>query len=412
LKQMQELSQQQAKDMQTRLFELLKSLIQKSDKILLERSSLEYNNKAFAQVLSLTSELEASLDQLSHDYLNSNNNQCDATLLASGVMYISQQLIALYEQANFVTRFSPDIERSEVLSNKLRELCLNLHDLHQPLLSPSIESATSFEATSHKIKRNLGEIKLILPDLMKTIQNQMDLDDMVKKELNEMEKAIQEAAKHFEELLSATRTQDQGIQLEVNEKILDACTQLMDFIKQLIKKSIILQDEIVSIGRGKSSAKEFYKRNSHWTEGLISASKSVAKGANLLVAAANRAVTSSGPNSNFEIIVAAQEIAACTAQLVIASKVKAPKDSNKLNDLTQASRNVSKATGTVVATVRSCNQHLEQAQEVDITKLTASQSKAMEMEINVKILELEQALEMERRKLTSFRRQNYQSIED
>jgi hypothetical protein len=34
---------------------------------------------------------------------------------------------------------------------------------------------------------------------------------------------------------------------------------------------------------GTASAKEFYKRNHQWTEGLISAAKSVAQGANFLV---------------------------------------------------------------------------------------------------------------------------------
>lgn len=34
---------------------------------------------------------------------------------------------------------------------------------------------------------------------------------------------------------------------------------------------------------GTASVKEFYKRNNQWTEGLISAAKSVAQGANFLV---------------------------------------------------------------------------------------------------------------------------------
>lgn len=34
---------------------------------------------------------------------------------------------------------------------------------------------------------------------------------------------------------------------------------------------------------GTATAKEFYKRNHQWTEGLISAAKSVAQGANFLV---------------------------------------------------------------------------------------------------------------------------------
>lgn len=84
-------------------------------------------------------------------------------------------------------------------------------------------------------------------------------------------------------MLSKSRASDKGIKLEVNEKILDACTALMNNIRFLVQKSRLLQAEIVSLGKGTASAKEFYKRNHQWTEGLISAAKSVAQGANFLV---------------------------------------------------------------------------------------------------------------------------------
>lgn len=83
--------------------------------------------------------------------------------------------------------------------------------------------------------------------------------------------------------MAQSRASDEGIKLEVNEKILDACTNLMKAIQILVQKSRLVQAEIVSMGKGSASVKEFYKRNHQWTEGLISASKSVAQGANFLV---------------------------------------------------------------------------------------------------------------------------------
>ena len=50
-----------------------------------------------------------------------------------------------------------------------------------------------------------------------------------------------------------------------------------------------------------------------------------------------------------EMMVASQEIAGSTAQLVIASRVKAKEGSNAFNELRLASRVVSEATGRVVA---------------------------------------------------------------
>lgn len=51
-------------------------------------------------------------------------------------------------------------------------------------------------------------------------------------------------------MLSKSRQSDSGIKLEVNEKILDACTALMNFIRILVQKSRTLQAEIVLLGKG------------------------------------------------------------------------------------------------------------------------------------------------------------------
>ena len=53
-----------------------------------------------------------------------------------------------------------------------------------------------------------------------------------------------------------------------------------------------------------------------------------------------------------EMMVASQEIAGSTAQLVIASRVKAKEGSNAFNELRLASRVVSEATGRVVAVAK------------------------------------------------------------
>lgn len=88
---------------------------------------------------------------------------------------------------------------------------------------------------------------------------------------------------YLKEMLSQSRASDSGVKLEVNEKILDACTALMNSIRELVKKSRLVQAEIIGLGKGSASATEFYKRNNQWTEGLISAAKNVAQGANFLV---------------------------------------------------------------------------------------------------------------------------------
>lgn len=122
--------------------------------------------------------------------------------------------------------------------------------------------------------------------------------------------------------------------------------------------------------------------------------------------AANKAVSGESKNP-LDLIVVAQEIAASTAQLVVASRVKAPRDSNNLKALSTASKDVTQCTGAVVATAKDCSKRLEESQDLDLTKLTVHQAKTLEMEIQVKVLELEQALQTERSRLAAFRRKNY-----
>ena len=50
-------------------------------------------------------------------------------------------------------------------------------------------------------------------------------------------------------MLTNSRAADSGIKLEVNGKILDSCTNLMQAIRLLVKKSRLLQAEIVGQGR-------------------------------------------------------------------------------------------------------------------------------------------------------------------
>ena len=88
--------------------------------------------------------------------------------------------------------------------------------------------------------------------------------------------------------MEASKQKDSGAQLEVNSAVLDSCTELVKAIRELVKKSKILQTEIISDRGAGVTDKEYYKKNSRWTEGLISAAKAVGLGANLLVDAADR----------------------------------------------------------------------------------------------------------------------------
>ncbi|CAP33674.2 Protein CBR-HIPR-1 [Caenorhabditis briggsae] len=228
----------------------------------------------------------------------------------------------------------------------------------------------------------------------------------LEQEMRRMDDAIRRAVQEIEAIQRKARENSDGIRLEVNESILANCQALMSVIMQLVAASRELQIEIVAAGKQGGSPAEFYKRNHQWTEGLLSAAKAVGVAARVLVESADGVVTGKG---KFEhLIVAAQEIAASTAQLFVSSRVKADKDSSKLEALSIASKAVNQNTAQVVAAVKNGQTTLnDDGNSLDFSYLSLHAAKKEEMESQVRMLELEQSLNQERAKLAALRKQHY-----
>uniref|UniRef100_A0A8D3BQ38 Huntingtin-interacting protein 1-related protein n=1 Tax=Scophthalmus maximus TaxID=52904 RepID=A0A8D3BQ38_SCOMX len=258
-----------------------------------------------------------------------------------------------------------------------------------------------------------GKLKAVLEAILATAElrprglelQQGELGDLVEQEMAATSAAVESAAARIEEMLNKSRAVDTGIKMEVNERILASCTELMRAIKELVLSSKHLQRDIVESGRGAASMKEFYAKNSRWTEGLISASKAVGWGATVMVDAADLVVQGKGKFE--ELMVCSHEIAASTAQLVAASKVKADKDSGNLHRLQQASRGVTQATAAVVASTKSGKSQIEEKDTMDFSSMTLTQIKRQEMDAQVLVLELETRLQKERERLGELRKKHY-----
>ncbi|XP_054904861.1 huntingtin interacting protein 1 related b [Poeciliopsis prolifica] len=234
---------------------------------------------------------------------------------------------------------------------------------------------------------------------------QEELGDLVDKEMAATSAAIEEAVRRIDEMMNQARKDTSGVKLEVNERILNSCTDLMKAIRMLVIASTDLQKEIVEGGRGGASIKEFYARNSRWTEGLISAAKAVGWGATELVDSADKVVLHTGKYE--ELIVCSHEIAASTAQLVAASKVKADRSSKRLGVLQQASRHVNEMAAKVMASTKTGQENLEDKDPMDFSGMSLIKLKKEEMESQVKVLELETQLENERLRLGELRKKHY-----
>ncbi|XP_006894760.1 PREDICTED: huntingtin-interacting protein 1-related protein [Elephantulus edwardii] len=234
---------------------------------------------------------------------------------------------------------------------------------------------------------------------------QEELGAVVDKEMAATSAAIEDAVRRIEDMMNQARQASSGVKLEVNERILKSCTDLMKAIRLLVTTSTRLQKEIVESGRGAATQQEFYAKNSRWTEGLISASKAVGWGATQLVESADRVVLHTGKYE--ELIVCSHEIAASTAQLVAASKVKADKHSRHLSQLQECSRSVNEMAANVVASTKSGQEQIEDRDTMDFSGLSLIKLKKQEMESQVRVLELETRLEAERVRLGELRKQHY-----
>lgn len=133
--------------------------------------------------------------------------------------------------------------------NKVRSLCPDLLNLFE--ISQQDNKQEEIDSVVSVVQKKLCELNELVQGVLNNFENNVDLEKLIEIELKEMDIAIEDAASKIIDLISKTRENDNKIKLEVNEKILEACTSLMECIKVLIFKSRVLQREIVSSQKGK-----------------------------------------------------------------------------------------------------------------------------------------------------------------
>ncbi|PFH54873.1 hypothetical protein AMATHDRAFT_72640 [Amanita thiersii Skay4041] len=238
-----------------------------------------------------------------------------------------------------------------------------------------------------------------------------DIGDIVEQEMESAAKAIEMATRRLQELMARPRDTNRftAVDLQVHDSILSAAMAITNAIARLIKAATDSQEEIVGQGRGTSSRQQFYKRNNRWTEGLISAAKAVAFATNLLIESADGVL--SGTHSLEQLIVASNEVAGATAQLVAASRVKANLMSKTQERLEAAAKAVTEACKALVRQVKAVSARQTEEEDADYKNMAVLEFKRREMEQQVEILRLEKELGAARHRLGAMRRAGYHTDE-
>jgi hypothetical protein len=238
-----------------------------------------------------------------------------------------------------------------------------------------------------------------------------DIGDIVEQEMLSAARTIESATQKLQELMAKPKdTRYSAVEVQVHDSILQAALAITNAIGRLIRAATASQQEIVAQGKGSSSMQQFYKRNNRWTEGLISAAKAVALATTWLLQAADGVL--SGTHTLEQLIVASNEVAAATAQLVAASRVKASLMSKTQEQLELAAKAVTEACKALVRQVKAISAKQAEGQMPDYADVGAHEFKVRQMEQQVEILRLEKELNAARRRLGQMRAVGYHEEDD
>lgn len=392
-----------------------------------------YELESPAQAGNLNSTPEYTLSMIEKSLNNANDFATIYNLYLSGedggdhvsviqsANEFAQSLSDVLVNTKGITRLASDDDASDKIVNVAKtagdvglRFFENLQSYNLDLLQPNQrkEVAMRNNSQARTALTKLSEIvENLIPKGAKLGRAAGDIGDLVEQEMESAARAIEAATERLQQLMSRPRDSSRysAIDLQVHDSILSASMAITNAISRLIKAATDSQQEIVAQGKGSSTTQQFYKRNNRWTEGLISAAKAVAFATNLLIESADGVL--SGTHSLEQLIVASNEVAAATAQLVAASRVKANLMSNTQERLELAAKAVTAACKALVRQVKAVSARQAEEEDVDYKNMAVLEFKRAEMEQQVEILKLEKDLGAARHRLGAMRRAGYHTEE-
>lgn len=375
---------------------VLQSGVQRVDDALYELdSSMQAGNQNAtpSYVLSQIEKASSSAMEFAtsfNDFIVDGPNSSHAEIIRT-INVFSSSVADVLSNTKGLTRLATDDKKADQLVNGARQSALSTVKFFRGLQSFRLDGMDPMQKTDVVMNSN-NEVLMNLQKLSKLadsfapnsgkLSTKGDLGELVDDELTKAANAINAAAERLARLKSKPKDGYSTYELRIHDSILDAALAVTNAIAKLIKAATVTQQEIVQAGRGTSSKSNFYKKNNRWTEGLISAAKAVASSTNTLIETADGVL--SGRNSPEQLIVASNNVAASTAQLVAASRVKAGFMSKSQESLEQASKAVGAACRGLVRQVQSMIKDRDQEDDkVDYGKLGAHEFKVQEMEQQV-----------------------------
>ncbi|RUS77312.1 hypothetical protein EGW08_014939, partial [Elysia chlorotica] len=299
-----------------------------------------------------------------------------------------------------------------------------LESVLQVVLKPSHEGRQNLGLVSRKVANGVSElvqsaeaikdqINACLFFVKKAARSDwVDPDDptvIAETELLTAANSIEAAAKKLALLKPRQQAKKADEDLGFEEQILEAAKCIASATAALVKSASAAQRELVAQGKvGSTYTKHAVDEDGQWSQGLISAARMVAAATHSLC---ERRLRYQVPvRSLLRLSASAKEVAASTAQLLMACKVKADPGSVAMQRLQAASTAVKRATEALVKAAQ------QSREEDDQSNLTVNKRMvggiAQEIQAQAEILRKEKELIDARNKLMQIRRDRYKPPED
>ncbi|XP_014885765.1 talin-2 isoform X2 [Poecilia latipinna] len=217
--------------------------------------------------------------------------------------------------------------------------------------------------------------------------------------------SIEAAAKKLEQLKPRAKPKADET-LDFEDQILEAAKSIAAATSALVKSASAAQRELVQQGKVGSNLANAVD-DGQWSQGLISVARMVAAATSNLCEAANASVQ--GHASEEKLICSAKQVAASTAQLLVACKVKADHDSEAMRRLQAAGNAVKRASDNLVkAAQKAAFDKTEDDSVVVKTKFVGGIAQIIAAQ--EEMLRKERELEEARKKLAQIRQQQYKFL--
>lgn len=321
----------------------------------------------------------------------------DQTAVIHGVSDFSTSIATLVTYVNAYTSSLVGDEAAEDVVDKAKKCAREAEFFFEDLLSDNLSSHDEEGQTDIVINANVN-FQEKLQILVSTIE---EILDKLPTKKNTETNAHTELVATAEAIVKSS--QPLRVNLDVPKPLLQLALAIIDAVVALVRAAIQVQNEIATTTNIPLS--QFYKKNSRWTEGLISAAKAVGGATDILIGTASHLVTGDKEASPEEFAVASKEVAASTIQLVAASRVKTGGHSKTQDELEACSKAVTDACRQLGNTVLGNTENNNTVAPIEFSN--EHQLKTVEMEQQVEILKLEQSLSNARKRLGEIRRHAY-----